>query len=91
MAKTFRLAILMCDTPIDPIKERYGTYGNIFSNLLKKQVSTSFPTSNLVLETSEWDVVDAQKYPDLSSIDGILMTGSSSFPPSSLPLLKHPN
>jgi hypothetical protein len=77
MSKTFRLAILECDTPIDPIKARYGTYGNIFSKLLKTQVTASFPSSDIVLETSEWDVVNAQEYPPLEDIDGILMTGSS--------------
>jgi GMP synthase-like glutamine amidotransferase len=85
MSKTFRLAILECDTPIDPIKERYGTYGNIFSKLLKDQVTASFPSSDLVLETSEWDVVNAQAYPSLEDIDGILMTGSSKS--ATLPLL----
>ena len=77
MSKTFRLAILECDTPIDSVRELYGTYGNMFSNLLIPQVTESFPSSDLALEISEWDVVNAREYPSLEDIDGILITGSS--------------
>ncbi|KAF2017273.1 class I glutamine amidotransferase-like protein [Aaosphaeria arxii CBS 175.79] len=77
MSNVFRVAVLECDTPIDPVKEKYGTYGDIFSRLLNNGLSNleglkSKPT----LDVSKWDVVDKQEYPELSEIDGILMTGS---------------
>ena len=78
MSNTLRIAILECDTPIDPIKQQYGTYGDVFATLLKKGLAGFPPTeSKPSLEVTKWDVVDKKQYPKLEDIDGILMTGSS--------------
>ncbi|CAG8977966.1 hypothetical protein HYALB_00001847 [Hymenoscyphus albidus] len=73
-----RIAILECDTPNDAVKAKYGRYGDIFTTLLKKGAEgllpESSPESGLAL--SVFDVVDAQKYPKLEDIDGIIMSGS---------------
>jgi hypothetical protein len=74
----FRLAVLECDTPIDVVKERYGTYGDIFTNLLTTgllNLKSRHPKTSL--DIRKWDVVTERLYPDLSTIDGILLTGSS--------------
>ena len=76
----FRLAILECDTPIDSVRERHGTYGDIFASILGTALK-DVPTRSAIepLFTS-WDVVDKQEYPDIEQVDGILLTGSSTLP-----------
>lgn len=70
-----RVAILECDTPVDNVKARRGTYGDIFTQLLKAGAVRAGLTQELQL--SKWDVVTAQEYPELSNVDAILLTGSS--------------
>lgn len=78
---TIRVAILECDTPIDSVREIYGSYGSIFSTLLQN----ARKESNLVtseLSISSYDVI-AGVYPERDSYDALLVTGSSmcSLPP----------
>jgi hypothetical protein len=74
--KSFRLAILECDTPIDAVLSKKGTYGDIFTSLLERGLQTQGVSSD-ALNISKWDVVHKQEYPDLHEIDGILLSGSS--------------
>lgn len=80
MSSVLRIAVLETDTPIDPVKERYGTYGDVFTKLLNKGL-TGFADSELkpTLEITKWDVVTKQEYPELDAFDGLLMTGSSMY------------
>ena len=75
----FRLAIFECDTPIDPIRERSGTYGDICASILAAALK-DVPTKTAIEPVfTSWDVVDKQEYPNLEQVDGILLTGSSKF------------
>jgi hypothetical protein len=79
---TLRIAILECDTPLDKVLDKYGSYGDIFTVLLQqasKEV-TSESGEKVQVECTNYDVVSKQEYPeDLDKVDAILMTGSSKF------------
>lgn len=85
-----RIAVLECDTPLPPIDDRYGGYTGVFTTLLKASAKALNkpeqldPENDLVI--SQWDIVNADKYPNLEDIDAVLLTGSSRccFIPSSL-------
>lgn len=79
MSLPLRIAILECDTPLDIVKAKYGSYGTIFTTLLKAGAdSLDFPglSSTTGLEISTFDVVQEQAYPTLEDIDAVLLTGS---------------
>jgi hypothetical protein len=79
---TFRVAILECDTPLDKVLNKYGSYGDIFTALLKQasEEVTSEVGEKVQVECTNYDVVTKQEYPeDLDKVDAILMTGSSKF------------
>ncbi|KAL2076253.1 hypothetical protein VTL71DRAFT_1196 [Oculimacula yallundae] len=74
-----RIAILECDTPVPAVEAKYGKYGAIFTTLLQAGAdSLNHPglSSSSGLDLSAYDVVTAQSYPSLDSIDAILLTGS---------------
>ena len=78
-----RIAILECDTPAPATDSKYKGYGGVFTSLLRTAAaskSLSNPTdaseSPLELELTAYDVVNAQTYPSLSSVDAILLSGS---------------
>jgi len=74
-----RIAILECDTPLDGTRAKYGTYGGVFTSLLKAGADAlQHPglTSSSGLDLSTYDVVHAQLYPSLEEIDAVLLTGS---------------
>jgi len=79
-APLLRIAILECDTPAPNTNSKYGGYRGVFTALLHAAAdnlrsSSSFPL-NPRLELSAYDVVSAQEYPPLDSIDGVLLSGS---------------
>ncbi|KAF2164884.1 hypothetical protein M409DRAFT_36992, partial [Zasmidium cellare ATCC 36951] len=76
-----RLAILECDTPIGHTKEKYGTYGNLFTELLtngsdlyRQENHNNSPSPDL--DITKYDVVNAEIYPKVEDIDAVLLTGS---------------
>ncbi|KAJ8119302.1 hypothetical protein ONZ43_g3721 [Nemania bipapillata] len=74
-----RLAILETDTPIPAIAATYHSYGGVFTHMFKRAcASYSHPVpleSQLTL--SSYNVVNnLTAYPDLESIDAILITGA---------------
>lgn len=86
-----RIAILECDTPADGTRAKYGSYGGVFKALLdagldalgkdysnKNSSSSANEPETLPerLELSYWDVVNAQKYPAVEDVGGVLLTGS---------------
>lgn len=79
MRPPLRIAILEADTPPDDIVARYGRYGKVFRTLLEtaadKLDEPGFSKDSL--ELSAYDVVTAQKYPELDSVDAVLISGSS--------------
>ncbi|KAH7157782.1 Aldehyde/histidinol dehydrogenase [Dactylonectria estremocensis] len=77
MTRTYRLAVLECDTPVPPVLEARGTYGEVFRQLLTKgQQGLGAKGNDLQLDISKWDVVGTQSYPNLDEIDGLWLTGS---------------
>ncbi|KAF7910549.1 hypothetical protein BELL_0078g00160 [Botrytis elliptica] len=72
-----RIAILECDTPLQNTNSKYGGYGGVFTSLLQRGASSlSPPLPDSSLQISKYDVVTAQEYPALSSIDAVLISGS---------------
>jgi GMP synthase-like glutamine amidotransferase len=74
-----RIAILETDTPVEPIRAKYGDYGSLFTGLLKAGADAlkhEGVSSTSGLDISSFDVVTAQEYPKLDDVDGILITGS---------------
>lgn len=78
MRPPLRIAVLECDTPVDKVKARFGTYGDIFKLLLGTGASTlEGLNAQSDLEITKWDIVNGTDYPNLEDIDAILLTGSS--------------
>ncbi|KAI0016876.1 putative class I glutamine amidotransferase [Xylariomycetidae sp. FL0641] len=71
-----RLAILEADTPVPGIKDKYGSYGGVFTYLFERALAPEPISSQLKL--SFHDVVNdpTGAYPDPETIDAILITGS---------------
>lgn len=81
MKPPLRIAILECDTPLEPIRAKYGGgYGGVFTALLNtaaEALGRPDVSSTQGLELSAFDVVSKQEYPDLDKIDAVLLSGSS--------------
>jgi hypothetical protein len=81
MKPPLRIAILECDTPLPETKAQYGGYGGVFEALLKAGADAlgqpDVISSTSGLELSKFHVVNEDVYPELDSIDAILLTGSS--------------
>lgn len=74
------IAVLECDTPVDAVQERRGSYGDVFEHLLRQGLGSSqLPLEEGELVVTKWPVVDTQVYPDPNDVDAILLTGSSGF------------
>ncbi|KAH8729306.1 Aldehyde/histidinol dehydrogenase [Ilyonectria robusta] len=77
MTRTFRLAVLECDTPVPPVLEARGTYGEVFRQLLAKGQQGLGPKgSDVQIDISKWDVVANQSFPNVDEIDGLWLSGS---------------
>lgn len=75
--RPLRIAILECDTPYPGTVKSYGSYGGVFTALLRTAASSLTPPlleDDLILST--YNVVQEIYPPSLDDIDGILMTGS---------------
>ncbi|PLN79394.1 Aldedh-domain-containing protein [Aspergillus taichungensis] len=72
---SLRIAVLECDTPIDPLRERYGTYGDFFKRLLHTSLQ-ELGKDETNLHITKWDVVNNTNYPDPKEYDALLLSGS---------------
>lgn len=81
MTRSLRIAVLECDTPIPPVKDELGGYGDIFTRLLKKGLEASGNSEVEIQEISKWHVVDNPVYPDPNEYDAFLLSGSSMYLP----------
>lgn len=80
MKPPLRIAILECDEPVGKTKEKYGGYGNLFTELLEngaKELAKNDHGKAPELHISKFDVVNKDYYPRLEDVDAILLTGSS--------------
>lgn len=78
MKQRVRLAILECDTPLPQTGETYGGYGGVFKALLNSGAKAEgFSGVDDVLDISMHQIEqDSSCYPDIDSIDALLLTGS---------------
>ena len=80
--KPFCIAVLLCDTPIEPVRAVQGDYGQIFRTLFRsslKAVKASLPddASEMDFEIDAFDVRTKLEYPaDVDKYDAVLLTGS---------------
>ncbi|KIO31833.1 hypothetical protein M407DRAFT_241604 [Tulasnella calospora MUT 4182] len=77
MTETLKLALLVCDTPILPVREKYGTYTEIFHQWLSNSLQAIPSHHDFTLDP--FDVVQGQ-YPsddNIHSYDGFIITGSA--------------
>lgn len=76
MAPTpIRIALLSCDTPIDPVRQLHGDYLDIFSSLLTRSLPPGVDKDIFVLDN--YDVVHKMEYPaENDAYDALLITGS---------------
>lgn len=86
--RPLRIAILECDTPLPETKKKYQGYGGVFEFLLRagaRALNRPDLDPETGFEFSRWQVeLEPDKYPDPSTIDAILITGSSKFVASSI-------
>ena len=86
--RAFTVAVLECDTPVAPVRERYGTYGDMFERFLRRgleAVVRAGEADDVELHVTKSNMVEMGDLPDIDKIDAILMTGSSaSRPPRTL-------
>ena len=78
--RPFTVAVLECDTPIDPVVEKYGTYGDIFERFLKKgltRYTTTAAAPAPELKVNKSNMVEMGELPELDAIDCLLLSGSS--------------
>jgi hypothetical protein len=75
MSQPYRLAVLLCDTPLPSVQPQHGaTYHPIFDALLKASVP-----EGITYELAPYDVVTEMAYPteqEMEEMDGVLLTGS---------------
>lgn len=75
-----RLAILDVDIPVPAVSARFGTYSNIFADVLHKAASRinekELYAQRIEIQTAHYNWLKDECPPDLSQIDGILITGS---------------
>ncbi|EHY55070.1 hypothetical protein HRR83_005675 [Exophiala dermatitidis] len=78
--RPLRIAILECDTPLPETKKKYQGYGGVFEFLLRagaRALNRPDLDPETGFEFSRWQVeLEPDKYPDPSTIDAILITGS---------------
>ncbi|KAG8627676.1 hypothetical protein KVT40_003549 [Elsinoe batatas] len=78
MSASLRIAVLECDTPVPAVAAQLGSYGAIFETMLNSgaDLLKQETGKEVQLEITKWDVVSKEEYPDLESVDAVLLTGS---------------
>jgi len=80
--RKLRLALLICDTPILPIREKHGTYLEIYTTYLHKSLLATDRTTTIEFTLEGYNVVEGN-YPKNEELtgdnafDGIIITGSA--------------
>ncbi|KAJ7864993.1 class I glutamine amidotransferase-like protein [Mycena olivaceomarginata] len=78
MSSSKSIALLVCDTPMDSIKDEHGDYSVMFTGLLRTAAAQLGLAPDAVA-LDAYDVVGAMAYPteeQLDRYDGVLITGS---------------
>lgn len=73
-----RIALLLCDTPIDEVAKKHGDYRDIFGDFFRNSVPDNAPTPEYVIDS--YDVHYKQEYPEnIDAYNAVVMTGSGSW------------
>ncbi|KAJ8487782.1 hypothetical protein ONZ51_g3971 [Trametes cubensis] len=76
-SKPYKIAVLLCDTPLPAIVASQGDYGRIFETLFRNALrEAGGPETEFVVDA--YDVRNEQVYPqDVDQYDAVLLTGSA--------------
>ncbi|CDO75289.1 hypothetical protein BN946_scf184334.g7 [Trametes cinnabarina] len=76
-SKSYKIAVLLCDTPIPAVLASQGDYGAIFATLFRNSLKAA-GDPNVQFEVDAYDVRNDQEYPkDVDQYDAVLLTGSA--------------
>lgn len=78
--RKFHLAVLECDTPIEPVVEKLGTYAKIFDTFVRRGLEGYIQDGGVKgvdLEVTSHQMVDMEALPNLKDVDCLMLTGSS--------------
>ena len=71
--KSLRLALLVNDTPVDPVIKEFGKYPQIYERWLEE----SKPAKDVTFQLDSFNVFEDQiVYPNAEEYDAIILTGS---------------
>ncbi|KZF20136.1 class I glutamine amidotransferase-like protein [Xylona heveae TC161] len=71
-----RIAVIECDSPIDPVRERLGSYGDMFERLLNAGLKSLNWENQVGLKMTKTSAVDNFVFPSPETYDALLLTGS---------------
>lgn len=75
MSSIIRIAMLNADTPVPAVRPKWGTYGQMFHDLLVAASSRTHP--EVKIQSSFHDVVKSEYPESLTDVDVVLVTGSA--------------
>lgn len=87
--RKYTIAVLECDTPVGPVLNKLGTYGDIFEAFLRHGLNKYRQESGVEevdLHVIKSNMVDMGPLPSPAEIDSVILTGSSEFEASSTQL-----
>ncbi|KAI0646276.1 class I glutamine amidotransferase-like protein [Trametes meyenii] len=75
--RPYKIAVLLCDTPLPSILATQGDYGAIFTALFRNSLQAT-TAADSEFQVDAYDVRNAQIYPeDVDQYDAVLLTGSA--------------
>ncbi|KAK4080999.1 hypothetical protein Trihar35433_2104 [Trichoderma harzianum] len=78
--RVYTVAILECDTPIEPVVKQFGSYGDIFERFLRnglaKYLKHTTTSQDVDLRLIKSNMVDLGDLPAFDQVDCLLLTGS---------------
>lgn len=78
--RKYTIAILECDTPVDAVLNKLGTYGDIFEAFLRHGLEKYLGASGgeeVELNVIKSNMVDLGPLPQAGDVDSVILTGSS--------------
>ncbi|KAK0763526.1 hypothetical protein N5P37_002903 [Trichoderma harzianum] len=77
--RVYTVAILECDTPIEPVVKQFGSYGDIFERFLRNGLAKYLKhttSQDVDLRLIKSNMVDMGDLPAFDQVDCLLLTGS---------------
>ncbi|CAG8506303.1 9249_t:CDS:2, partial [Dentiscutata heterogama] len=75
--KFLRVSILLADTPLPEVTEKFGHYGKQISDLLQNSINSSEQKLSLIIKNYDVKNMEFPEEDDLLKTDGIIITGSA--------------